>query len=77
MQKQSKFMVGAIVGSTIGAITTLLFSTEEGKKIQKKLMKKFHEMDKKTGHFGANKFMTAAKKTVHRRKPRRRKSKTQ
>lgn len=39
-----KFFIGAIVGSTIGAITTLLFSTSEGKKIQKKLMQKFHAM---------------------------------
>jgi gas vesicle protein len=44
MQKRSKFFIGAVVGSTIGAITTLLFNTSEGKKIQKKLMKKFHDM---------------------------------
>ena len=37
MQKHSnKFMIGAFVGSTIGAMTTLLFSTAEGKKIRKK-----------------------------------------
>lgn len=64
MSKSSKFMVGAIVGSTIGALTTLLFSTSEGKKIQKKLMKKFHEMDRKTGHFGGNHLLKAAKRKV-------------
>ncbi len=57
MQKHSnKFMIGAFVGSTIGAMTTLLFSTAEGKKIQKKIMKKFHAMDRKTGHFGIQKW---------------------
>jgi len=58
MQKQSnKFMIGAFIGTTIGAMTTLLFSTAEGKKIQKRIMKKFHEMDKKTHHFGAGKWL--------------------
>jgi len=53
MHKHSnKFMIGAIVGGTIGALTTLLFKTQEGKKIQKKLMKKFDEMNEKSGHFG-------------------------
>jgi gas vesicle protein len=67
MQKRSnKFMIGAIVGGTVGALTTLLFNTNEGKKIQKRLMKKFHEMDEKTGHFGISKFATRYKKTAHR-----------
>jgi gas vesicle protein len=56
-KRSTKFMIGAFIGSTIGAMTTLLFSTAEGKKIQKRLMKKFHEMDHKTGHFGVEKFM--------------------
>lgn len=64
MTKSSKFMVGAIVGSTIGALTTLLFSTAEGKKIQKKMMQKFHQMDRKTGHFGANHLLKAAKRKM-------------
>ena len=67
MQKR-KFMIGAIVGSTIGALTTLLFSTAEGRKIQKKLMHKFHEMNKKTGHFGANAMLKAAKKKMKSRR---------
>ena len=63
MQRRSnKFMIGAIVGGTVGALTTLLFNTHEGKKIQKKLMKKFHEMDERTGHFGINKFAAKPKK---------------
>lgn len=72
MQKHSnKFIVGAFIGSTIGAMTTLLFSTAEGKKIQKKLMKKFHAMDRKTHHFGVEKWMghkkTAVKKAIRRK----------
>ena len=63
MQRRSnKFMIGAIVGGTVGALTTLLFNTHEGKKIQKKLMKKFHEMDERTGHFGINKIPLGHKK---------------
>lgn len=61
-RRSSKFMIGAIVGSTVGALTTLLFNTHEGKKIQKKLMKKFHEMDKKTGHFWVDKIPLGSKK---------------
>jgi gas vesicle protein len=64
MQKHSnKFMIGAIVGGTVGALTTLLFNTNEGKKIQKKLMKKFHEMNEKASDFGIRKF--TKKKTTH------------
>jgi gas vesicle protein len=51
----NKFLIGAIVGGTIGAMTTLLFNTQEGRKIQKKLMQKFHEMNKKHVHFGLGK----------------------
>ena len=72
MQKRSnKFMIGAIVGGTVGALTSLLFNTNEGKKIQKRLMKKFHEMNKKASHFGISTF-TDKKKTAL--KPRKRKS---
>jgi gas vesicle protein len=75
MQKRSnKFMIGAIVGGTVGALTTLLFNTHEGKKIQKRLMKKFHELDEKTGHFGASKFGT--KKTALKVTHKHRKSKS-
>ncbi len=71
MQKRSsKFMIGALVGSTVGALTTLLFNTQEGKRIQKKLMHKFHEMHEKTGHFGVQKWTSkiARKKSKARRK---------
>jgi gas vesicle protein len=71
MQKHSnKFMLGAFIGSTIGAMTTLLFSTAEGKKIQKNIMKKFHSMDHKTGHFGLQKW-ASPKKIVKKLKKRR------
>ena len=67
MQKRSnKFMIGAIVGSTIGAMTTLLFNTHEGKKIQKRLMQKFHEMNEKTGHFGLEKLTMPKKRLAHK-----------
>ena len=68
MQKRSnKFMIGAFLGSTIGAMTTLLFSTAEGKKIQRRIMKKFHAMDHKTGHFGLDKFMHKKGKSARKR----------
>jgi gas vesicle protein len=68
MHKRSgKFMIGALVGSTVGALTTLLFNTHEGKRIQKKLMKKFHEMDQKTNHFWLNKKATLKRKSKPRR----------
>ncbi len=47
----NKFLIGALVGSTVAALTTLLFSTQEGKKIQKKMMKKYHELSSKNGMF--------------------------
>jgi gas vesicle protein len=54
-------MIGAIVGGTIGAMTTLLFNTQEGKKIQKRMMKKFHEMNK-GAHFSFEKLKPLKKK---------------
>jgi gas vesicle protein len=63
MQKHSnKFLIGAIVGGTIGAMTTLLFNTQEGKKIQRRLMKKFHEMNKKGSSFDLSRL------TLHKHK---------
>ncbi len=67
MQKRSnKFMIGAIVGSTVGALTTLLFNTNEGKKVQKRLMKKFHEMHQKSDRFSIGKLAARYKKMVHK-----------
>jgi gas vesicle protein len=69
MRKHSnKFFIGTIIGGTIGAITTLLFNTQEGKKIQKKLMKKFHEMGEKNSFalphlaLGKNKILSKFKR---------------
>jgi gas vesicle protein len=66
-KRSSKFMIGAIVGSTVGALTTLLFNTHEGKKIKSKLMKKFHEMDVKTGHFWMGKKASPKRRSKSRR----------
>ncbi len=78
MQKHSnKFIVGAIVGTTIGAITTLLFSTSEGRKIQKKLMKKFHDMNHKNSEMLHHGFAKVKHTLMHKKAKRkaRRKSK--
>jgi len=69
-KRSSKFMIGALVGSTVGALTTLLFNTNEGKRIQKKLMHKFHEMDERTGRFGMKKWAAIARKKVKARRKR-------
>ena len=69
-KRSSKFMIGALVGSTVGALTTLLFNTHEGRRIQKKLMKKFHEMDEKTAHFWMSKKKEPTKRRTKSRRSR-------
>jgi len=44
-----EFFMGAVVGSTLGAMTALLLTTEEGKKLKKTLMHKFHALEKTPG----------------------------
>lgn len=44
------FFTGAILGSTLGAAAALMF-TEKGKKIQKELMHKYHDVEKYFDHF--------------------------
>lgn len=39
------FVLGAVVGGSIAALTTLLFTTKQGKRIQSKIKDKFEELE--------------------------------
>lgn len=39
------FLLGAMLGSTLGALTALMFTTKKGHKIQKDLKDKYHEFE--------------------------------
>ncbi len=39
------FMLGAMIGSTLGALTAMMFSTKKGHRIQKDLADKYHEFE--------------------------------
>lgn len=38
------FLLGAMIGSSLGALTALMFTTEKGQKIKKDLIKKYPEL---------------------------------
>ncbi len=42
---QRNFMFGAMLGSTLGALTALMFTTKKGHRIQKDVADKFHEFE--------------------------------
>jgi gas vesicle protein len=59
------FLVGAMLGSTLGALTALMFTTEKGHKIQGDLIKKYREFEKHvTGYAQNNK--RKAKLALHK-----------
>lgn len=40
-----QFMLGAMIGSTIGAVSAMMFTTKKGHQIQKNAMHKLHEFE--------------------------------
>ena len=40
-----QFMLGAMLGSTIGAVSAMMFTTKKGHSIQKNAMHKLHEFE--------------------------------
>lgn len=40
------FIVGAVVGSVLGAMATMLFTTNQGRKIQHEAVEKYHDFEK-------------------------------
>lgn len=59
------FLTGAVLGGTLGAITALM-CTEKGKKIQKELIKKYHQVENEIHHFQsqAQKKLSQGKATI-------------
>lgn len=39
------FIVGAMIGSTLGALTAAMFTTKKGHKVQKDIASKYHELE--------------------------------
>ena len=58
------FMLGAMLGSTVGAISTMMFTTKKGHSFKKHAMEKLHEFEglvKKLVHKNKRKVMGAVK----------------
>jgi hypothetical protein len=67
------FLLGLAVGGSLGA----LFNTKNGKKVQKEILSRYHQMSKKAHHFlkeGIDKIRSASphKASKAKRKKRRR-----
>jgi gas vesicle protein len=46
-EKHAKdFLIGAMIGSTLGALTAMMFGTKKGHQIQKDMTEKYHEFEK-------------------------------
>ncbi|MGH2640023.1 MAG: YtxH domain-containing protein [Rhabdochlamydiaceae bacterium] len=43
--KVQDFIMGAFVGSAMGALATLLFTTQKGKQIRQTIADKYHELE--------------------------------
>ncbi len=67
-QSHSHFLEGILLGSTIGAVSTFLFGTNKGKKIQKELVSKYkklsHKIEKAAKSPVGKKIKKAAKRVV-------------
>jgi gas vesicle protein len=63
------FLLGAVIGSSLGALTALMFTTEKGQKIKKELIKKYPEIQHMMQSFAHHPHRTikAAAKKVKRR----------
>lgn len=63
-------LIGVAVGATVGALTTLLFGTEKGKKLQKEVVHKIHQLQTEREHFmqRGKKFFVASKKVKRKAK---------
>lgn len=63
------FFAGAVLGGTLGAVTALMF-TEQGKKMQRDLMHKYHEIGSHLNHYqkAASKKLKKpkVKRTIHK-----------
>lgn len=55
------FIIGAVVGGVLGAMTAMLFTTKQGKVVQETAMDKYHDIEK------------MAKKLIHKRAKKRNK----
>ncbi len=43
--KSPGFLMGALVGGAIGALTTMLFTTQKGRQLRKKIIDKLTELE--------------------------------
>lgn len=54
-QPGKDFVLGAMIGSTLGALTAIMFGTKKGDQIQKELMKKYHELEGAVSEYATSK----------------------
>lgn len=59
------FFVGAMLGSALGALTAMVFTTKKGHKIKQNLLNQYHEFEGKVKK-SANKNKRKAKRVVSR-----------
>lgn len=69
-RSNSHFLLGMIVGGTIGAASTYLFKTKEGKRLQQEIMERYEEFSKQAHTYIKPKMAKIARRS---RKTRRKK----
>lgn len=72
-RSNNHFLLGLIVGGSIGAATTYLFKTKEGRKVQEHIMDRYFEMSKQANAYLKPKIANAMKSSPNKRKTSRRK----
>lgn len=69
-QAGKDFLIGAMIGSTVGALSAMMFTTKKGHQIQGEIAEKYHDVEKlvKSYAFGqkrkVKKAVRKAKRTV-------------
>ncbi len=63
--KTQDFILGAVIGGTVGALTTMLFTTKKGKELRKNIADKYHELEENLKET-AEDLQDSAKSQVHK-----------
>lgn len=58
------FLLGAVIGGSLGALTVFLFATKKGNKLQKEILKHYHEVEQVAHDLEPKKRVKKALKTA-------------
>ena len=62
------FIIGAVVGSVLGAMATMLFTTDQGKKVKHEAMKRYHDFEGVAKKLIQTRYKNIARKHRHKKR---------